>query len=339
MNRKSNLAKCILLLLLSHCCGLLAAADATPLTPPPHCASLPRPQNAALQRVAVDSDWFEVYLAAEGVYALVEPYQYQETISYLIAGSEKALLFDSGLGLVPLRPIVEQLTELPVEVLNSHTHFDHVGGNAEFDTVLALDTPYTRANMSGFPQAELAGEVAPEVFCQGPPQGAEPASFHTRPWQASRFVSDGELIDLGGRQLEVLQVPGHTPDSLALLDRSNGLMWTGDTYYDGGLWLFVPESSLDDYQASISRLAKVAAEVQQLLPAHNTAKADPGQLARVEEALKKIRGGHAVGKPESGSRLVFEVDGITLLTAPQVLNGEKTDTSKGGSGLGTWPQP
>lgn len=337
MVRKSDLSKCILPLLLGCAFGFVAAEDATPVTAPSHCASLPRPQNAALERVAVDSNWFEVYRAAEGVYALVEPYQYQETISYLIVGSEKALLFDSGLGLVPMRPVVEQLTALPVAVLNSHTHYDHVGGNAEFDTVLAVDTIYTRANMDGFPQAELVSEAAPEAFCQEPPGDADPASFHTRPWQASRFVSDGELIELGGRQLEVLHVPGHTPDSLVLLERSKGLMWTGDTYYDGGLWLFVPESSLEDYQASISRLREVAAEVQQLLPAHNTAKADPAQLARVDEVLKKIRAGHAVGKPESGSRLVFEVDGITLLTAPQVLDGEKSDTSKGGSGLTTWP--
>ena len=319
--------------------NLLFADNPSLDTPEPSdfCQSLPRPENAALEQVPVGSGWFQVYRATDGVYAFVEAYQFQETISYLILGSEKALLFDSGLGLVPLRPVVEALTNLPVEVLNSHTHFDHVGGNAEFDTVLAFDTPYTRANMAGFPHDELISEVAPEAFCQGPPEGADLDGFHTRSWRATRYVHDGEVIDLGGRSLEVLYVPGHTPDSLVLLDRSNGLMWTGDTYYNGGLWLFVPETSLDDYQASIARLVKAAATVKLLLPAHNTANAAPEQLVKVSEALVKLRSGTLKGTPESGGRLVFEVDGITLLTAQQVLDGTVVDTSGGGSGLTSWP--
>jgi glyoxylase-like metal-dependent hydrolase (beta-lactamase superfamily II) len=114
--------------------------------------------------VQVTSDWFVVYRVSEGVFALVEPYQFQEAISYLIVGRERALMFDTGIGLVPIRPVVEQLTRLPVEVLNSHTHFDHVGGNAEFDRILALDTPYTRANMRGFTPDDLLGEVEPASF-------------------------------------------------------------------------------------------------------------------------------------------------------------------------------
>ena len=145
------------------CAGLAAllAAPACEKSPAPEkvaapepvrwCDLLPRPANAALPRVRVASDWFEVYRAADGVFALVEPYQFQEAISYLIVGKDRALLFDSGLGLVPIRPVVEELTSLPVEVLNSHTHFDHVGGNAEFDRILALDTPYTLANSSRLP--------------------------------------------------------------------------------------------------------------------------------------------------------------------------------------------
>src|SRR5262245_58261721 len=131
------------------------------------CDLLPRPANAALERVDVDSDWFEVYRVADGVFAFVEPLQFQEAISYLILGAERALMFDTGMGLVPLRPVVEQLTKLPVEVLNSHTHFDHVGGNAEFERVLAMDTAYTRANGRGLADAEAGGEVEAGAVCWG----------------------------------------------------------------------------------------------------------------------------------------------------------------------------
>lgn len=313
------------------------AAPVAALAAPDFCAVLPRPGNAVLPAVPVISEWFEVYEVADGVYALVEPYQYQETISYLITGARRAVLFDTGLGLVRLRPVVEQLTRLPVDVINSHTHYDHVGGNAEFNSILALDTPYTRANMAGFGAENLVTEVAPEAFCHEPPAGADKANFHTRPWQATRFVGDGEVLDLGGRQVEILQVPGHTPDALALFDRANGLLWTGDTYYDGGLWLFVAETDLDLYAHSLERLLALLPEVTWLLPAHNVARVSPEKLEAVPPALAKVRSGKLTGKKEEWQTLVFEVDGVTIVTAQPVLDGVKADTSAGGYGFTLWP--
>ena len=302
------------------------------------CAKIPRPANAALVPLSDPDDWYQVYEAGPGVFALVEPYQFQEAISYLIVGSSKALLFDSGIGLVPIRPVVERLTELPVEVLNSHTHYDHVGGNYEFETVLAVDTAYTRANMAGFPHAELAGEIAPSAFCRGAPAGSDPGSFRTRRWAASRFIQDREVLDLGNRDIEILHVPGHTPDAVALVDWKNGLLWTGDTYYDGGLWLFVPETDLDAYQASMARLVEIAATTRHLLPAHNTARASPARLTDAAAAVSKMRSGKIEGTVEAGNRLVFEIGGITILTAKPVLDGEHVDVSDGGSGLTLWPE-
>lgn len=286
--------------------------------------------------MSVATDWFEVYRPADGVFAIAEPHQFQETISYLIVGSDRALLFDTGLGLVPIRPVVDQLTRLPVEVLNSHTHFDHVGGNAEFDRILALNTPYTRANARGFPHDDLAGEVAPASFCKGPPKDADTAGFRTRPWTSARSVADGDRIDLGGRVLEVLHVPGHTPDALALLDRGNGLLWTGDSYYDGALWLYVPETDLDDYERSIARLAALAPALKTLLPAHNTASADPRRLAQAKEAIREVRAGSLKGTGESDNRVVFAFDGFSILVSRPLLEGRKGDQHRGGSGLTTW---
>lgn len=323
----------VLLLVLSACEKEppAPAATASPVETR-WCQLLPRPANAALERVRVASEWFAVYRVAEGVFALVEPLQFQEAISYLIVGSERALLFDTGIGLVPIRPVVEELTKLKVEVLNSHTHFDHVGGNAEFDRVLALDTAYTRANMRGFAHAELAGEVVPDSFCGGPPKGADVEAYRTKPWTATRTVADGERIDLGGRVLEVLHVPGHTPDAVALLDRARGFLWTGDSYYDGAIWLYVPETDLDDYERSMKRLAALPGLVK-LLPAHNVATADPRQLEKVVAAIRQVRAGSVKGTEQSGDRVEFPFDGFSILVSKRVLEGKKGDKGGGGSGL------
>jgi glyoxylase-like metal-dependent hydrolase (beta-lactamase superfamily II) len=302
------------------------------------CDAIPRPANLALPRAEVVSDWFDVRQVEEGVYAILEPNQFQEVVSYLIVGSARALLFDTGLGMVPIRPMVEQLTTLPVEVLNSHTHYDHTGGNAEFDRILALDTPYTRANMAGFPHADLAGEVAPESFCQGPPTGLDTAAYHTRAWSPARIVTDGDTVDLGSRVLEVLRVPGHTPDAVALLDRQRGLLWTGDTYYEGTLWLYVPETDLDAYDSSMTRLAALAPSLRRLLPAHNTAMADPARLGQALAAVRQVRAGALKGEDQPNGRVVFPFDGFSVLTSRSLLDGKTGDRDRGGSGLTTWPE-
>ena len=188
------------------------------------CMSLPVPANKILPLNDASTEWFQVYESHKGVYSIVEPYQFQMSISHLIVGDERALLFDTGMGMAPIKPIIESLTDLPVTVLNSHTHFDHVGGNAEFDNILAVDSPYTRANMKGFSHEEVAGDVIDEAFCNGPPKSLDTENYYTRAWSADNFVIDGQIIDLGNRLIEVIHIPGHTPDALALLDQELSLI-------------------------------------------------------------------------------------------------------------------
>jgi glyoxylase-like metal-dependent hydrolase (beta-lactamase superfamily II) len=279
------------------------------------CAKLPRPGNAALPIVHTSSPWFHVYQAAPNVFALIETDQFQEAISYLIVGTTSAVLFDTGIGVLPIRPVAEELTRLPIVVVNSHSHYDHVGGNAEFDRVLTMNTPFTRVKMAGRPHAGLASEVAPASFCHGAPTGLDTAAFRSKPWKSAGFVKDGDQISLGGRTLEVLSVPGHTPDALALLDRANGLLFTGDTFYDGTIWLFAPETNLDDYVASMERLVALGPVVTQLLPAHNTAKLSPSRLAVTLAAAKKLRAGTAEGHDNGRGEITFDVDGVQFLSS------------------------
>src|SRR3981189_2306478 len=87
---------------------------------PEWCKNLPRPEFAQLKRILPDEPWFEVYKVAPGTFAIYEPHQSEEVISYLIVGQKQALLFDTGMGIVNIKRIVSRLTALPVVVLNSH---------------------------------------------------------------------------------------------------------------------------------------------------------------------------------------------------------------------------
>ncbi len=279
------------------------------------CASLPRPANAALERVDVNSDWFTVYRVEPDVYALVETRQFQEAISYLIVGTTRALLFDAGIGLVPMRPTIEQLTKLPVTVLNSHTHFDHVGANYEFTDILGLDTPFTREKERGRPHADIADEVEAGSFCGLPPAGVDTAAFRSRPFTITRRVANGDTIDMGNRKLVILAAPGHTPDAIALLDPAHGLLWTGDSYYDSTIWLFSPGTDLAAYEQSMTRLAALVPSLHRLLPAHNTATADPSRLTAVVNGVRTMRAGGGVRTPQGKDRVQVRVGDVTFMIA------------------------
>src|SRR6266853_3365086 len=89
---------------------------------PEWCKNLPRPAYSKLERVPTADNWFEVYKIRPGVFAIYEPHQLEEVISYLIVGRDKAVLFDTGMGISNIQAIVRGLTKNPVSVVNSHTH-------------------------------------------------------------------------------------------------------------------------------------------------------------------------------------------------------------------------
>jgi len=281
---------------------------------PNWCKPLPRPEYKTLERVLPSVAWFEVYKVAPGTFAVYEPHQAEETIAYLIVGTTRALLFDTGMGISSIRRVVEQLTSSPVAVLNSHTHNDHVGGNWEFSLVYGMDTDFTRANAKGS-RADAQAEITTDQICGDLPKTFNPKTYATRPWNVSRFVHDGFKIDLGDRTVEIIGTPGHTPDAIALIDRANGLLFTGDTYYPAPIWLYRPETDMDAYVASTKRLAALAPQLKLVLGAHNVPVAQPDVLPKLVEAIQAVRAGKGEVKAEGPGKAMHTFEGFQFLLA------------------------
>jgi glyoxylase-like metal-dependent hydrolase (beta-lactamase superfamily II) len=257
----------------------------------------------------VPDKWFEVYRIRPGVFAIYEPHQQEEIISYLIVGEKQALLFDTGMGISNIKKVVEGLTLLPVTVLNSHTHNDHVGDNWRFSRVNGMDTDFTRKNAKGS-TADAQAEITPDAICGDLPARFDGKSYATRPFHITHQLHDGEKIDLGGRVLQVIATPGHTPDSISLWDSANGLLFTGDMYYEGPIYLYRPETDLDAYVASIKKMN--ALEAKLLLPAHNIPVGDPAVLPRVLAAMDEVRSGKV--KPvKNGDKVEYKFEGFSFL--------------------------
>ena len=278
---------------------------------PQWCQNLPRPAYSRLERVQVADPWFEVYKIRPGVFAIYEPHQLEEVISYLITGTRKALLFDTGMGISNIQAVVAGLTRLPVSLVNSHTHNDHVGDNWRFDDVYGMDTDFTRTNARGSKQ-DAQEELAPDEICGSLPAGFDAKSYATKAFHIAHWLHDGDAIDLGERTVKVIGAPGHTPDSIALLDEKNGLLFTGDTFYLGPIYLFRPETDLDAYVVSVQKVAAMTPHLQLLLPAHNVPVADPSYLPRVVTAMQQVRRGEVKSVPK-GSRREYVFDGFSFL--------------------------
>ena len=204
-----------------------------------------------------EQSWFRVYALPGNVYALFENRQSELVISYLILGEKSALLWDTGLGIGDIRACAEALTALPITVLNSHNHPDHIGGNAQFDRVMCYDIDSAVERLTrGYSHEELEGFIVPEEIID-PPADFPGEPFFVVGKAPTATVEDGQIIDLGNRELEVIYTPGHNSSCITLIDERNGLLFTGDTWYPGPLYAFDDDSSLTDYLESMRKIEEV----------------------------------------------------------------------------------
>ena len=277
------------------------------------CENLPRPAYAVFEKHPASNDWFEVYEVGPDIWAIYEPFQWQEVISYLIVGNKSALLFDTGNGLGDIKAIVDQLTDKPISVLNSHSHFDHIGGNYQFDNILSVSTAFSLVNSRGIENDTVTTEASSQALCKALPQGVSKETHKIRPYSIAGKVGEGDVIDLGSRQLKILRIPGHTDDSIALLDAQAGFLWTGDTFYEGPIWLYSPETDLLAYRKSIARLAALVPDIKALFPAHNTPRAKPKLLLDTQRAFDFVLAGKAKAVPTWEGVVTFEFDGFGFL--------------------------
>lgn len=274
--------------------------------------ALPRPAWSEFELVPQSQPWFEVYEVAPDVFAIYEPGQFEEVISYLILGSERALLFDTGLGIGNMERVVSEITSLETIVLNSHTHYDHVGGNHQFGEILGIDSDFSLANAEGRSHEAVAEFVSEGWIWKPLPEGFAAETYTSEPFTITRIVTEGETIDLGGRILEVILTPGHAPDALCLLDGGNRLLFVGDTFYPASLYAHLHGSDFQEYSETAARLAEMESEVDYILPAHNEPLLEAEYLIRFRDAFKGMKDGTAPFVLTDGDR-EYAFDGFSIM--------------------------
>lgn len=179
-------------------------------------------QNADGTLTPMDEPYYQAERVAPGTWKILSSGDY----SYLVAGDQEAVAIDTGYGAGNIREYLQTLTEKPVRnVINSHSHFDHTANNGYFE------------------KAYMAAE------------GLALATIPYKSFEGIDFIQDYERVaveegfryDLGGRTLEVFKIPDHTADGIALLDRKERLLFTGDEFMVMGKMLNVSISTFYGY--------------------------------------------------------------------------------------------
>jgi glyoxylase-like metal-dependent hydrolase (beta-lactamase superfamily II) len=256
-------------------------------------------------------DWFAVAEVEPGIFRIGEPLHQEDVKSHLVVGVDRAILIDTGMGVGDLRALVEQLTDLPVSVVNSHAHWDHVGANWRFDDISIHRAEADRLARGVDPQ-RLRRAFADE-YLRGPlPPGIDRKSIAIPPSAATTLLDGGEVIDLGNRRLEVIHAPGHSPGGIVLLDRDNGVLFSTDVAYPGMLYGQQDDSDLDDYCRSMRILADLAPSLRMVYPSHDASPMDPALLPKMSEALDSIAAGRNADAV-MGSVLQHFFDGFSVL--------------------------
>lgn len=259
-------------------------------------------------------DWFATRQLEPGVFLVAEPVHVS---SYLVVGSERAALIDTGLGIGDVRAAVERLTDRPVVVVNTHHHFDHVGGNHRFGDVriheagaglLGEEVPrshleayldWTRRMLEAWAELRRADEgtfafVAEETTPRPLPASFDPSSWRIVPPAPTGLLREGDEVDLGDRALRVLHTPGHTPDSICLLDEASGALFAGDTVNTGPIYGHLPGSDVTVFARSTARLADLAGSVRAVYMAHYVRYHErPGYLREVADGFAAVLAGEA----------------------------------------------
>ena len=237
--------------------------------------------------------WFTLARIDNETFILSEYRHWEETHCYLLCGTKKALLIDTGLGICDISAEVKKLTPLPVTAAATHIHWDHIGGHRYYPDFCAHEAELDWLN-GKFP---LSRETVRQMVLDrcDPPEDFDIEKYELFQGAPARVLRDGDVIDLGGRLVEILHTPGHSPGHMCFFERERGYLFTGDLVYKDVLFAYYPSTDPEAYLASMERVA--ALPVKRVFPGHHSLDTSPELLVRVRDAFRELK---AAGKLHHG---------------------------------------
>lgn len=232
--------------------------------------------------------WFTIEEIDSSTYAISEYNHWEKVHSYLLIGNNSACLIDTGLGIGNIKKEVEKLTDLPVKVINTHAHWDHIGGNKSFGEVY-IHKEDSDWLTSGFPvplesiKKALIKEVDPIIF---------PKAFDIENYSIYQghpvVLKDMETIELGERTVQIIHTPGHSPGHICIYEKERGYLFSGDLIYKGILYAFYPSTDPKSFFSSVLKISQLK-DIKDIFPGHYDMRLSTKFLNEVKSAFLQLR--------------------------------------------------
>ena len=234
--------------------------------------------------MTVDS-WFHIEEIDSATYAISEYGHWEKVHSYLLIGTERAVLIDTGLGVSDIRKVVRSITPLPIFVVSTHVHWDHIGGHAAFECFAVHEEE--REWISGaFPLPLSAVKQnlihRPCIF----PENFDLNQYQIFQGSPAQLLHDGDTLELGGRSVRVIHTPGHSPGHCCFYEPDRKYLYSGDLIYGGCLDAFYPTTDPILFYQSIQRVRQL--DIQQILPGHYSLDISVDIIGKIEKAFRKL---------------------------------------------------
>lgn len=251
------------------------------------------------------SSWFTVEALDNDTFAISEYKHWEETHCYLVLGTTRAVLIDTGLGISNIRKAVDALTCLPVFVLNTHVHWDHIGGHQYFEYIAVHEAEQAWLSVQ-FPMPLDA--VKHNLMCQPCdfPKDFKSDNYKIYQGVPKQLLRDGAIIDLGNRQLEVIHTPGHSPGHCCFYETERKYLYSGDLIYKGCLDAFYPTTDPMQFWQSVQKIQNL--DMHRILPGHHQLEIPVNMIDRVEQAFFQL----AKNKQLEQGNGIFQFDGFQI---------------------------
>ncbi len=240
------------------------------------------------------SDWFTVEKIDEDTYVISEYRHWEETHCYLLNGDDRSMLIDTGLGICDISEQVKKLTDKPVTAVATHVHWDHIGGHRYYPEFCAHKKELNWLN-GEFP---LTVDTVKQMISDrcDLPKGYNIYEYELFQGTPTRLLEDGDVIILGGREIQVIHTPGHSPGHMCFFEKKNGFLFSGDLVYLGTLFANYASTDPEAYLSSLEKVSQLP--IKRILPGHHSLSIKPEILFRMLSAFRDL---HSEGKLHHGS--------------------------------------
>lgn len=209
-------------------------------------------------------DWFCKRVLTDRLTVYDEPFVHPfcRANMFHLVGRDRDLIVDTGMGLARFSDVLDLTPGKPVIALATHIHLDHVGSLHEFAERAGPE--YSARSFEMMDDAKTYADqfrALDEPVSRLPGDDWNAASYRLTPTKLTIRLFEGDVVDLGDRQFGVLHLPGHSPDSIGLLDERDGLFFSGDAIYDDQLIDDLPDSDPAVYRETMARIMELPVSI------------------------------------------------------------------------------